>query len=152
MRATDPDQYFVTTTTPSASENYFVAEDSGFSTDIDLRNCTLTKSFKVGLVQSEGNEEAYSLLEGIFDEISNMYDSNNEGVGTKLEIMQFSSTEELEDYVDDFKYFQNRLCFALDWQEFNPDAHIYKLQIRMNYGDVPDTRLPQMEYEESTYN
>ena len=122
-----------------------------------FQNCTLTESLRIGLVEKSGQDEANALLENIFDEIAAMYKANNpqpdpHQAYNEMSGVVFSTTEELETYVNRRHYYEERLCFALDWEEFDPEESIFKLQIRYNMGDVPDTRLPQNEYEEATYN
>ena len=83
-----------------------------------------------------------------------MYMDNKNGnyPTNELSITAFSSMDDLDSYANKRHYVDERLCFALAWKEFNPDENIFQLYIRMNYGDVPDTRLPQNEYEESKYD
>lgn len=69
-----------------------------------------------------------------------------------LTSVTFDTTEELEDYVKKFDYAENKLCFALAWNEFDSSTHTYSFDVRMNFGDVLSTRLPQSEYEESLQN
>lgn len=72
LYATDAPYPYVTSSTPTASENYFGESlEEGFSTSLNLRNCTLLKRFEIGLVKDGvGGDEGFNVLQAIFEEIN----------------------------------------------------------------------------------
>ena len=69
-----------------------------------------------------------------------------------MSMKEFTTTSELHDYVEAFHYRMHALCFVIGWQEYDPSEHKYAFDLRWNFGSILSTRLPQVEYEESTQN
>jgi len=141
---------FVTSTTPNATQNYFYEPSSGFSTELALRNCTLNKWFNVGLVKSGGEGDA--ILDSIFNEISGAFRSAHQNDSYTLVAKDFSSKAELEAYVKQTSYRKDGLCFNLQWGEFNKDTSTFTMNFGFNFGDLYETRRPQVDYLYSTYS
>jgi len=89
LQATD--QPWVTSTTPNADTNNFFDSSSGYNTPLNLRNCTLTKSFSIGLIKEDayGNVDGYDILIAAFDELNEAYKSANAADGFELKIKEF---------------------------------------------------------------
>ena len=72
-----PRSPYVTSTTPNATDNYFVEPGSGFNTHLNLRPCTLYKSSLIGLVknssETEEAKQGNAVLDSIFDEINGAF-------------------------------------------------------------------------------
>ena len=53
---------------------------------------------------------------------------------TELIIKKFETSEELDTYVMAFAYAdtETALCFAMEWNEFNPSENKFSFDIRMN--------------------
>lgn len=145
---------FVTSTTPDATTNYFV-DSADFITPLELRNCTILQNFKVGIVKQDQNQsiEGYPVLSETFSELNKAYSSayNDE---FQLESVIFETAEDLETYVEKRNYHEadHALCFALEFQEYTSATDTYSFNVRMNLGWIWSTRMPQYEYEESSYN
>ena len=63
---------------------------------------------------------------------------------------EFATNEEANDYVTAFGYRKKALCFVIGWDQFAPSEHTFAIDLRWNYGTILNTRIPQVEYEEST--
>ena len=80
LNATAPGQYYVTSTTPNATENYFYSADSGFNTSLSLKQSSLYNNTSVVLVLGS-NEQGNAVLQAIFDELNQAFASaSNEGL------------------------------------------------------------------------
>ena len=111
--------------------------------------------FQVGLIRqdSSGSTEGYTVLEAVFDELASAYATANADVGGyTLSKLDFETDSDVDDYVHEFNYKKKGLCFVLGWNEFSPSEHKFAIDLRWNYGTILNTRLPQVEYEESSQN
>jgi len=131
----------------------FYDPTSGFTDDLMLKNCTLYKRFKIGIVIEDdfGNDQGVSILAEVFRDIAAAYSKAHAG-SFSLEGKSFQTNAELDSHVNSWSYRDEALCFAIGWREFNVATQTFKFDLRMNYGDVLATRMPQYEYEESSQN
>ena len=131
---------YVTSTTPNATDNNFYNADSGFNTPISLRSCSLYNYTLIGLVR-DSTEQGNAVLDSIYDEINAAFITASKE-GRSLEKKNFTSRDEMEDYVKEKSYRDNSLCFALGWDTFEPDTNEFIVDISLNFGDTYETRLP----------
>ena len=151
LNATDPSQFYVTSTTPNATDNNFYNAESGFNTPLQLRQCSLYNDTDIGLVKSaEFGDKANLVLDAIFDEINAAFQSAS-AEGLELYKMDFETREQMDDYVKRKSYRENSFCFALGWSTFDPENHEYVIDISYNFGDIYENRMPQTYYENSVY-
>ena len=145
------DNAYVTSTTPLTSENYFINEESGFHTSLTFQNCTLIQAESFGVIYMDSSEpyatEANNILDMIYEELAEIQFTNMKAKFPNDEINKFtkrtfSSNEEVEKFAKSHGYTDNEICFAFGWHIFNPDEHEYAFDLRFNYGDVPEARLP----------
>ena len=115
LSATRPGYYYVTSTTPNATDNYFYSADSGFNTSLSLQQCSLYNDTTVGLVLSS-DEHGNAVLWAIFDELNKAFVSASDE-GLQLFKREFDSRDEMNDYVKKVAYRDNdSMCFALGWK------------------------------------
>ena len=144
LMATETPYPFVTSTTPNADTNIFGdSEESGYSTALYLRNCTLMKSFGVGLIRDgTGGEDGDKVLTAIFDELNEAYQSAYPDDDLELHARNYTSNKDIDDFVASKDYYGDALCFAIGWDKFDIDTHEFSVNLRWNYGSIPSTRLP----------
>ena len=145
---------YVTSTTPSATTNFFADADSGFSTPFDLRNCTLYQYFSIGLVKqdSTGSTVGYDTLKSIYTELNDAYKSANREDGFEMELREFDTMDDMESYVKKFRNRNEALCFGMAWDQFDVAGNTFAIDLRWPYGTLLSPRLPQTHYEESLQN
>jgi|Transcript_27850 hypothetical protein len=86
----------------------------------------------------------------IFNDIADRYSEATAGKGVApMQVKVFATHLDLHSYVEAFDYYDQSLCFAFMWDVFNPAEHQFDFEIRMNFGEILSTRLPQTEYEEA---
>ena len=131
----------------------FYDPTSGFTGDLMLKNCTLYKRFQIGIVieDDNGNDQGVPILAAVFRDIAAAY-SNAHAGNFSLVSKSFQTNAELDSHVKGWSYRDEALCFAFGWKEYNVATQTFKFNLRMNYGDILATRMPQYEYEESSQN
>ena len=91
------------------------------------------------------------VLEQAFQELADRYATDESG-NFEMTSRVFTTSSELDDYVEKWLYHDKPLCYAIAWNEFDAAVHTFALDLRMNFGDILAPRLPQTEYEESLQN
>ena len=56
--------------------------------------------------------------------------------------VDFETNSEVNDYVEKFYYREEALCFVLGWDKYEPSEHKFAINLRWNFGDILNTRLP----------
>ena len=80
--------------------------------------------FEIGLIKqdSSGGTEGYSVLEAVFKELADAYETSYAGTSHiyKMNRKDFETNDDIDEYVSSFSYADHALCFAIGWQEFDP--------------------------------
>lgn len=150
LYATKEGMFYVTSTTPNATENNFYNAQSGFNTPISLRSCSLYNDVLIGIIEEDGADQANAVLHTIFDEINQAFASASTE-GLQLYKKVFASRDEMNDYVRKKDYRERSMCFGIGWHEFDSVTHSYAIDMSYNFGDFYENRLPQTYYENSIY-
>ena len=123
----------------------FIDNDSGFTTDLALHNCTLFRRWQIGVVKKDkhGSEAGSPILQKVADDIAERYRRATEGRDLPtMTQKEFGTNEELDDYVRSFTYENKAVCFAIAWDEFDPEQNKFSFDIRMQHGSILSPRYP----------
>ena len=81
------------------------------------------------------------MLEQAFQELADRYATDESG-NFEMTSRVFTTSSELDEYVEKWFYHDKPLCYAIAWNEFDAAVHKFALDLRMNFGDILAPRLP----------
>lgn len=101
--------------------------DYSYKTTQDFEQCLLTQADTIGLINTVDDTAAVDGLVQIYEAVSNSYESI--GTGNKLLSKTFTSQDDADDYITSKNYATNKLCFTMQWAEWDPTNAKYSLEI-----------------------
>ena len=130
-------------------------DDADFQSSYLLKNCTLRERYIIGIVKEDdkGSSDGWEVMLAVFKDISERFNAANAAYGQPvMKSKIFDREADLDDYVSEFNYPKEAMCFAMQWQEFNVETKTFDFAMRMNHGETLANRYPQTHYEESIAN
>ena len=128
--------------------------DSLLTTTQDFKQCRLARSTNIGIFKSNTGDsaadtEANAILRSIYTEINTAF-QHAVPDSEELNMVEFDSQGELDDYVLSKEYQTNALCFTMQWNKYVMDetSPQFNLEILTNYkqSNMTDPNIPQDRY------
>lgn len=120
------------------------------TTKQDFSTCLLNRAASIGIVTASGLPAKSIIdLNTIYGEINDAFKATQKSLDiaqTGLKLKTFTSRSDLDDYVTTASYPTDKLCFAIQWDQYdtsNSDEPTYGLEILTAFDKLNDPNNPQ---------